>query len=412
MSRDQTQIDLPTPPRSARIAVAIIFFLNGTILATWATRIPAVQSKLALSAGELGLALLGTAVGALIAMNLSGYLSARFGSRSVTIIAATCLCIMLPLLALAPTLPILVATLALFGASSGSMDVAMNTQGVAIEHRYARPILNSFHACFSLGGLTGAFIASLAATGSITLLTHFLSIALFSVIVLLASARFLLPASADAQEKGVAFAFPSRALLALGLIAFCVVLSEGAIADWSAIYLNGELHTGAALAATGYAAFSIMMAIGRGVGDQLTSHVGVRNMVRLGGLIAAIGLTIALVVSWIPIALVGFGLVGVGLSVTFPLTLSAAGRTSKQASGTAIAAVATCGYFGFLVGPPVIGFAADAVSLRVALGFVVVLSLCAAACARAISNDRKFKQDQQIEPIKSAEPSLPQEANN
>jgi MFS family permease len=147
------------------------------------------------------------------------------------------------------------------------------------------------------------------------------------------------------------------------------------------------------------------MAVGRGIGDQLTLRLGARNMVRLGGLIAALGLTIALVVSWVPLALVGFGLVGAGLSVTFPLTLSAAGRSSKQASGTAIAAVATCGYFGFLIGPPVIGFAADVVSLRIALGFVVVLSLCAALFARAVSDDRKLKASQQIEMLEIPDPS-------
>jgi MFS family permease len=404
MLSDQHQIGRSVP-RSARITVNLIFFLNGTILATWATRIPAIQARLMLSAGELGLALLGIAIGALVAMNLSGYLSARFGSRTITIIAAICLCIVLPLLALAPTLPILVVTLVLFGASNGSMDVAMNTQGVAVERRYGRPIFNAFHACFSLGGLAGAFITSVVTSFGIVLWIHFLGIALFSAIIFLLLVRFLLPPSADVQGTESTFALPSRALLALGLVAFCVVLSEGAIADWSAIYLNGILHTGAALAATGYAAFSIMMAVGRGIGDQLTLRLGARNMVRLGGLIAALGLTIALVVSWVPLALVGFGLVGAGLSVTFPLTLSAAGRSSKQASGTAIAAVATCGYFGFLIGPPVIGFAADVVSLRIALGFVVVLSLCAALFARAVSDDRKLKASQQIEMLEIPDPS-------
>jgi MFS family permease len=189
-------------------------------------------------------------------------------------------------------------------------------------------------------------------------------------------------------------------------VAFCVVLGEGAIADWSAIYLNGTLRTGAGLAAAGYAAFSVVMAVGRGVGDPLTARLGPRTMVRLGGLVAALGLTLALVVNWIPIALLGFGLVGAGFSVVFPLTLSAAGRTSKQAAGTAIAAVATCGYVGFLVGPPVIGFVADVLSLRTALGFVVVLSLCAAVFARAVGGDKYTENDQVLEAIERSEPSI------
>jgi len=405
MSQDPLQAGALVP-QSARVGVAILFLLNGTIFATWATRIPAVQARLALSPGELGLALFGTAAGALVAMNLSGYLAARFGSRSVTTIAALSLCLMLPLLALAPTLPALVTTLVLFGASNGSMDVAMNTQGVAVERQYGRPILNSFHACYSLGGLVGALVGGFVASLGIAPLPHFLGIAFLCTILTLSAARTLLPTHADAQRTGVAFARPTRAILALGLVAFCVVLGEGAIADWSAIYLNGTLRTGAGLAAVGYAAFSVVMAVGRGVGDLLTARLGPRTMVRLGGLVAALGLTLALVVNWIPIALLGFGLVGAGFSVVFPLTLSAAGHTSKQAAGTAIAAVATCGYVGFLVGPPVIGFVADVLSLRTALGFVVVLSLCAAVFARAVGGDNYTENDQVLEALERSEPSI------
>jgi MFS family permease len=389
----------PTQPttqtlRTARLAVASHFFLTGTLFATWATRIPAVQTRLALNTGELGLALLATAIGELVTMNLSGYLAARFGSRSVTTIASGGLCVMLPILALTPTLPALMATLFLFGASFGAVNVAMNTQGVAIEQRYRRPILNSFHACYSLGGLSGALIGGLIAAHNIAPLPNFLGLALPGLLLTLFVSRFLLPAHTDAQGTGVAFARPTHILLVLGLVAFCVLLGEGAMADWSAVYLNTVLRSGAGLAAAGYAAFSIVMALGRALGDRLTSRLGSRTMVRLGGLVAAAGITLALTVPWVPLALVGFGLVGAGFSVVFPLTLSAAGHTSQQASGTAIATVAACGYLGFLVGPPAIGFAADVLSLRLALGLVVILSLCAALCARAIGNDKHAEKSQ------------------
>jgi MFS family permease len=394
MIKEQMQV---SAPRAARLAVAVFFFLIGAVFATWATRIPAVQARLALSPGELGLALLGTAAGELVFMNLAGYLAARFGSRSITVIAALFFCAMLPILALAPSLPALVATLLLFGAGFGSVNVAMNTQGVAVERRYGRSIFNSFHACYSLGGLTGSLAGGLVAAHGIAPLPHFLGVALIGIILTLFAARFLLPARADAQGTGVAFARPTRTLLALGLVAFCVVLGEGAMADWSAVYLNSTLRAGAGLAAAGYAAFSIVMAIGRGLGDRLTNRLGPGTMVRLGGLVAASGLTLALVVSWVPLALLGFGLVGAGFSVIFPLTLSAAGRTSKQVSGTAIATVATCGYVGFMVGPALIGFAADAVSLRISLGVVVVLSLCAAAFARVVDIHKQAEEGQDLE---------------
>jgi MFS family permease len=353
----------------------MLFFLTGVTFASWATRIPAVQTKLGLSPGELGVALLGTAAGELVFMNLAGYLATRFGSRSVTVMASVCLSVMLPILALAPTLLVLVATLVLFGASFGSVNVAMNTQGVAAH--------------------------------DIVPLPHFLGVAFLGIILTLSVARFLLPARADAQGAGVAFARPTRPLLALGLVAFCVVLGEGAMADWSAVYLNTILRAGMGLAAAGYAAFSIVMAVGRGLGDHLTNRLGSSMMVRLGGLVAAGGLTLALVVNWVPLALVGFGLVGAGFSVIFPLTLSAAGRTSKQVSGTAIATVATCGYVGFLVGPAVIGFAADALSLRVALGVVVLLSLCAAAFARVVGGGKQAGSDQALADGERSEAASP-----
>src|SRR5258707_4543786 len=156
-------------------------------------------------------------------MILSGYHAARIGSRSLTTIAAFSLCLLLPLLALAPSLPALVATLVLFGASNGAMDVAMNTQGVAVERQYARPILNSFHACYSLGGLVGALAGGLVASHGIAPLPHFLGVALLCVLLILSSARSLLPAYADAQRMGVVFARPTRAIIVLGLVAFCVV---------------------------------------------------------------------------------------------------------------------------------------------------------------------------------------------
>lgn len=381
------QIHTPASrPQAARLAVIVYFFLTGVTFASWAARIPSEQAELGLNTGQLGVALLGIAAGELVFMNLAGYLTARFGSRSITVIASVCLSAMLPVLALAPTFPVLVATLVLFGASFGSVNVAMNTQGVTVERRYERSIFSSFHACYSIGGLTGALVGGLVAAHNIAPLPHFLGVACLAIILALAVARFQLPDRSDTRKAGVAFARPTRTLLALGLVAFCVVLGEGAMADWSAVYLNSTLRAGVGLAATGYAAFSVVMAVCRGLGDQLTSRFGPGTMVRLGGIVAAGGLTLALLVNWVPLALVGFGLVGAGFSVIFPLTLSAAGRISKQVSGTAIATVATCGYVGFLVGPAVIGFAADALTLRVALGVVVLLSLCAAALARVVDS--------------------------
>ena len=381
--------------RMARAAVIAFFFLNGVIVASWAARIPAVQAKLALSPGQLGLALLGGAIGALVAMNTAGRMSKRFGSKVLTTIAALCLCIALPLLAFAPNFPLLIVALLFFGASSGAMDVTMNAQGADVERKYGRPIFNSFHACFSVGGLVGAFLSGILATFNIAPGPHFLVTAVCACIGIVVSARFLLslapivPGESVANERTqkVPLITISRTLLLLGLIAFCALISEGAMSDWSAIYLSGVAHSGAGLAAAGFAIFSLCMAIGRGVGDYLAARFGPAVLVRIASSLAAIGLALALLIAWTPIVFVGLGLVGIGLSVIFPLVLSAASRTAKDKRdmGSALANVTTCGYFGMLVGPPVIGFIADQVGLRLALILVVCLCVIAALCAPVVA---------------------------
>lgn len=371
-------------PRPARWAVSAVFAIHGTLSGTWAARIPAIQQHLGLQPSALGLALFSAAIGSLVAMNLAGYVAARVGSSVVTAVAGLLFCAAVPLLALAPSLPILALSLAVFGAAGGSTDVAMNTQGVAVERRYGRPILTSFHAFYSLGGLLGAGLAGLASGQGIAPLPQFTVISVLCAASLLVAARALLPASADAGGSSISFVFPSGSLLLLGTIAFCTVLSEGAIANWSAIYLQHTVGTGAALAAGGYAAFSLMMAAGRLVGDNVTMHAGHQAVVRFGPLLAAAGMMLALFVPSTLVAIAGFGLVGAGLCAVFPIVISAAGRSKGISSGNAVASVATCGYFGYLVGPPAIGFVAQVGSVRIALLLIVVLCLLATAISSRV----------------------------
>jgi fucose permease len=188
--------------------------------------------------------------------------------------------------------------------------------------------------------------------------------------------RNLLPAGADAQESaGPAFALPDRALAALGVVAFCALVSEGAMADWSAVYLQDVIDSGPGLAAAGYAVFSLAMAVGRLTGDRFIELLGAVTMLRLGGALAASGLALALLVDSTALALVGFALVGAGLATLFPITLSAAANAPGMAPGAGIAAMSSTGYFGFLIGPPLIGFVAELVGLRGALVFVVALGV-------------------------------------
>ena len=377
----------PQPALSVpRFAVLGVFFVNGVVIGTWVVRIPAIQQELDLSEGQLGLALLGAAVGALVAMPLVGALASRFGSRRVVGTTAMLLSLSLVLPALAPSMILLVPALAMIGAANGGLDVSMNSQAVAVEEGYGRPIMSSFHAAWSFGGLAGAAVGGLFASVGMGPLPHFASIAVLSAIAFAAVYKKLLPAGADASEDGApAFARPTRALMGLGIISFCVLLGEGAMGDWSAVYLNSTLQTGPGFAAAGYAAFSLAMAFGRLFGDRFTERLGPTRLVRLCGALAAIGLGIALAIGQPLVALVGFACAGAGFSIVFPVALSAAGRTKGMAAGPALAAVSTTAYTGFLVGPPFIGFVAEWTSLGAALYLVVALSTVVILLAGAVS---------------------------
>ena len=374
--------------RAARLAVLAVFFVNGLGFASFVVRIPAVQEKLSLGEGLLGLALLGVSVGSLPSMPLAGWLVSRFGSRPVVGISAVLLPLALPLIALAPSLPALVAAFVLVGASAGTLDVSMNSHASTVEKGYGKRIMSSFHAAFSFGGLAGAASGGLIAAAGIGLPAHFSGVAALSALAAVPIYWSLLPAGVDRGEAGApAFARPTRSLVGLGVISFCVLLGEGAMADWSAVYLRNSLETGPGLAAAGYAAFSLTMATGRLFGDKLAEAIGPGTLVRLGGTVAALGLAGGLLVATPAAALVGFAGMGLGLSVIFPIALGAAGH-AEGGAGPAIAAVSTAGYFGFLVGPPTIGFIAEGTSLGAALFLVVVLSGIVAVLAGAVGRKR------------------------
>jgi fucose permease len=368
-----------TRHRSARGAVLAMFFVNGAALATWVPLIPAVQQKLALNAGELGIALLGVAVGAVISTPSTGWLVGRAGGRRVVTLAAIVGCAVLPLLPLAPTLPVLTLTLVVFGAALATMDVAMNVHGSVVEALYQRPLMSTFHGFYSIGGFAGALTSGALAALSIAPFDRALGPALLLGVAAIVAHQWLPPTQPHtasrppgAPARGMRLSWP---LAALGLMAFCSLLAEGASGDWSALYLHKSLGTGAALAATAFAAFSVAMAVGRLSGDWLTSHLGATQLLRYGGALAALGLSATLLLGRPALAVAGFGLIGLGLANVVPTVFSAAGRSRSLAPRVAIAAVASTGYAGLLAGPPLIGFVAQAFTLTRAL--IVVVVCCA-----------------------------------
>jgi hypothetical protein len=260
----------------------------------------------------------------------------------------------------------------------------MNAQAALVEQRYAQPIMSSFHGLWSVGGLVGAALGGLLATQAVTLRAHLLGVAIVATIIAVLASRWLLADAGEQHEAGPSFALPPRALILLGLIAFGVLFCEGAIADWSAVYLREGLHSAPGTAATGFAVFSLMMAAGRLTGDALALRLGPAWVVRGGGALVALGIGLAILSDAAAIAIVGFGLIGAGLACTFPLILSAAARTPGVSASTAIAAMATMGYTGFLVGPPLIGSVAEALTLRVALGLLCLVGILVAVFGGAV----------------------------
>jgi MFS family permease len=381
--------DAFTPPTASRAAVAALFLMNGAFFGTWVSRIPAVQAERGLSHGALGLALLAMALGALVAMPLAGRFSARFGSHRVSQICAVFYFLALPMLAVSPGVALFVGTLFCFGACHGGLDVAMNAQAVLVERRCGRPMMSSFHALFSVGGLAGAAIGGGAASCGISPRMHFAGAAVGLGVAAIAIAfphliddREGTRRRANATLAGRVAALPGD-LFVLGFVAFSAMVGEGAMADWSGIFLRQTLHSNEGLAAAGYATFSIAMAGMRFFGDRISARIGPVNLVRLGGGLAICGMSVALT-GFSPIAAIfGFACVGAGFATVVPMVFSAAGRASL-APGMAVATVTTVGYLGFLIGPPMIGFAAELFGLRCALALVLVTSGFIVALAPAV----------------------------
>jgi MFS family permease len=368
-------------PSRARAAVTSLFLAHGFLFGTWVARIPAVQEELELGEGELGVALLFVTLGAVLAMPVAGWIVARRGSRATARQTVVAYAALLPALALAPSLVLLALALLLFGAAAGALDIAMNAHGVEVERRYERPILSSFHAGWSFGGLVGAGVGALAAWAGVGLLAHFAAVAVVVGASGFLVSAALLPAGADRPESPPRLVRPPRKLVALALLAFCGLFAEGVAADWSAVYLAGPLDAGAGLAALGFAAFSVAMAGFRLLGDTLTTRWGPVALMRRGALLAGGGLAAALLIGDPAAALAGFACMGAGLAAVVPVAFRAAGSLPGVPAGAGIAALTTVGYTAFLVGPPVIGFAAEVVGLPLALGIVVVLLGALAALA-------------------------------
>jgi MFS family permease len=368
-----------------RWATTGVFFVNGAGVGTLLPHIPYLQERLDLTKSVIGLCLLAAAIGSLTAMPIVGQVLDRRPTRSI-IRVATCVytaSLVLPLLAPSPVL--LAAALCLFGAGNGTMDVAMNAHGTALEREAGRPILSSLHAGWSIGGVAGSAGASLALAADFDPRVY---VAVAAAVLFVAGTWFAsrIGAAAVQSERGGAFVLPSRGVLLLGLLGVLGLLVEGSMNDWSPLYLRQDLGASPGMAAAGFATFSAGMATGRLVGDALVRRFGFEAVLRGGAALATVALAGFLLAGSIAVTLPGLFLVGLGVANAVPLLFSAAGRT--EAPGPAVAAVATMGYSAFLGGPPLIGFLADQIGLPWALA-----TMCAGTATVVLLGGRAGHED-------------------
>ena len=356
-------------------AVAAMFILNGALFGIWASRIPAVRDQLELSHEALGYGLLFMAAGAVCSFPITGWLTDRFGAVGITRVIAVLYTASLILLALAGGFWTLAAYLFVFGACHGSMDVAMNAWAAEVEQAYDKPVMSSFHAMWSLGAGLGALSGFAAVQLGLTVMQHFLLAGGVVVGLALSLSWVQWTSRQSGPKKGSVFALPSGALVLVGFTALCGALGEGAVADWSALFLRDVTGAAESVAALGYAVFSVTMVLFRLAGGFVITRFGPVATARFGGVCAAMGVFVVVSPGQAGLALAGFALMGIGYAVIMPLAFSRAANDPHVPPGQAIASVATLGYGGLLIGPPLIGFLAELMTLR--LAFAVLLPLAA-----------------------------------
>lgn len=371
-----------TPLPRAALATRLAFLAAGFVMACWAPLIPFAKTQVGATEGTFGLLLLCLGLGSIVAMPLTGYLSARMGARPMILLGGYGLVAILPVLVLAPSVALLAVALAVFGAALGTIDVAMNVHAAEVETRAGRPMMSGFHAMWSVGGILGAGgVTALLWAGATPLAAATAGSTLALAMMVTATPRFLRRA-AGAPPK---LALPRGKVLLLAVLAAICFLVEGAVLDWGALLIVAQDLMEPAGAGLGYMLFSVAMTVARLTGDRIVATLGQRKVLILGGVIAIAGIALTLVPGMVGVALAGFVLIGLGCANLVPVVFSLAARQPDMAPGLAVAAVTTTGYAGILLGPALVGFVAEASSLALAFACLAVLMLVFPASARRIS---------------------------
>ncbi|ACT06727.1 major facilitator superfamily MFS_1 [Dickeya chrysanthemi Ech1591] len=375
-------LEVGEPGRREQRATRVMFFLAGFATAVWAALVPFARLNTGVDDGTLGLLLLCLGGGALVAMPLTGVLTTRFGCRKVIALAILLFSLILPWLAVIPNTALLALALLMFGIGVGTTDCAMNVQAILVEKAAGKAMMSGFHGFYSIGGIIGAgAMSGMMSLGLSPLAACLLSVITVMVLLLTHLSGLLTYAN---PSEGPAFAIPRGAVLMLGLICFAVFLAEGAVLDWSAVFLIEHRGMAEAQGALGFACFAAAMTLGRLTGDRVVTTLGSQPVVMLGAGLAVAGLILVVWVPYWSAALLGYALIGLGCSNIVPIMFSAIGRQTSMSQAAAVPAVTTLGYLGILAGPASIGFIAQHSSLSSAFLVVAALLTLVGLSAKAV----------------------------
>jgi MFS family permease len=364
-----------TSPRKIRLATAGFFFISGFGFSTWASRIPSLQQQLRLNEAQLGAVLFALPMGLILTLPLTGLLIGRFSSRTMMLVGAVFLNVILVALGQVSQKWQLAFVLFCFGAARNQLSISVNAQSIGVQALYERSILTSFHGIWSVAGFAGAALGSLMISASIIPSWHFIIVGIFLTIIALVLFPNTIPEAPTKQATRTGFVLPDKSLLKFGLMSFTSMAFEGIMYDWSGIYFQKIVNAPKALIAAGFVAFMVAMTIGRFSGDWLVNRFSKKTVLTFSGILMTSGVLLAALFPIATVAGLGFIMVGFGTSCVVPLVLSLASQSKLAAPGSVIAAVSTIAYFGFLIVPPVVGFMAELLNLRWSFGIMSLLGV-------------------------------------
>jgi MFS family permease len=370
-------VDAPvsTSPEKARIATAVFFFISGFGFSTWASRIPTIQQQLHLNDAQLGAVLFAMPAGLMLTLPVTGFLLRRFSSRYIMITGAVLFNGMICLLGFATQTWQLVTVLFCFGSSRNLMNISANAQSIGVQALYNKSIIATFHGIWSIAGFAAAATGSLVVSFNLQASYHLLIVGIVLSGLCFYFFKDTVHQPPAPHERETRWTWPEKPLLTLGLICFVSMATEGTMYDWSAIYFKKAVGASKGLATAGYAVYMVAMTLGRFTGDRLTNKVGVQAMLKYSGMLIFAGLMLAAGLPYTITAGIGFMMTGFGVSCVVPMVFSMAGKVKNMSSGPAIAAVATIGYFGFLIVPPLVGFIAEEFNIRWSFALIAIFGL-------------------------------------